>query len=142
MPRYPPGPALTVDAVWIAGGRVLLVRRGAPPFRGRWALPGGFVDACETVEAAVVRELKEETGLVARPIAVLGVYSGPGRDPRRPTATVAFRMRGRVASPRGSDDAADAAWVPLAAARGLAFDHDRIVRDARSRRDGIAHPGR
>jgi len=142
VPRYPPGPALTVDAVWIAGGRVLLVRRGAPPFRGRWALPGGFVDACETVEAAVVRELKEETGLVARPIAVLGVYSGPGRDPRRPTATVAFRMRGRVASPRGSDDAADAAWVPLAAARGLAFDHDRIVRDARSGRDGIVHPGR
>jgi len=124
-------PALTTDAVWIHRGRILLVRRGKPPFRGMWALPGGFVEQQETVEAAVVRELKEETGLVARPWKLVGVYSGPERDPRKPSTSVAFLMRGRVRKPRGGDDAASAEWVLLSAARPLAFDHGRIVRDAR-----------
>lgn len=124
------GPALTVDAVWIRRGRVLLVCRGRPPFRGRWALPGGFVELSETVEQAVVRELKEETGLDARPVAVVGVYSGPDRDPRKPTTTVAFRMSGRGGLPHGADDARAARWVPLAEATHLAFDHDQILRDA------------
>ncbi len=123
-------PALTADAVWIRGDRVLLIRRGRPPFRGRWAFPGGFVEQRETVEAAVMRELREETGLRARPIALVGVYSGPDRDPRKPTTTIAFRMRGPGGLPRGRDDAAEAAWVPIRAARGLAFDHGRILRDA------------
>ncbi len=126
-------PALTVDAVWLRRGKVLLVRRARPPFRHRWALPGGFVELKETVEAAVVRELREETGLVGRPWSLVGVYSGPDRDPRKPTTTVAFLIRGRGGSPVGSDDAQSAAWVPLAEARGLAFDHDRILRDARRR---------
>ncbi|MFZ0699677.1 MAG: NUDIX hydrolase [Thermoplasmata archaeon] len=127
----PLGPALTADAVWIQGDRILLVRRGRPPFQGKWALPGGFVEMDETVEAAVARELREETGLRARPRAIVGVYSGPDRDPRGSTTTVAFLMVGRPGAPRGGDDAATAAWVPVGQARGLAFDHDRIVRDAR-----------
>jgi 8-oxo-dGTP diphosphatase len=127
----PRGPALTVDAVWIDRGRLLVVRRGRPPFRGRWALPGGFVEPTETVEAAVVRELYEETGLRGRVGGLLGVYSGPDRDPRRPTATVAFLIRGRARLPRAGDDAAGALWLPVGQARSLAFDHDRIVRDAR-----------
>ncbi len=134
MPRYPRGPALTVDAVWLDRGRVLLVRRGRPPFRGRWAFPGGFVAPQETVEQAVARELLEETGLRARPVRLVGVYSGPDRDPRQPTATVAFLMRGRVATPSAGDDAALAAWLPLRDARRLAFDHGRILRDALGRR--------
>jgi 8-oxo-dGTP diphosphatase len=124
-------PALTTDAVWIHRGRVLLVRRGRPPFRGMWALPGGFVELRETVEATVARELKEETGLVARPWKLVGVYSGPDRDPRKPSTSVAFLMRGRAGTPKGGDDAASAAWVLLSEARPLAFDHDRILRDAR-----------
>lgn len=131
MPRHPRGPALTVDAVWIQRGRILLVRRGRSPFRGSWALPGGFVEMAETVEAAVARELREETGLRARPGPIVGVYSGPDRDPRGSTTSVAFLMTGRAGPPRGGDDAASAAWVALGEARGLAFDHDRIVRDAR-----------
>lgn len=130
----PRGPKLTVDAVWIVRGRILLVRRGRPPFRGRWALPGGFVEREETVERAVVRELKEETGLDGRIAALLGVYSGPDRDPRGPTASVVFLLRGRIRPPRGGDDAAEAAWLPLSAAHDLAFDHERIVRDAVRRR--------
>lgn len=124
-------PALTVDAVWIRNGRILLVRRGRPPFRGRWALPGGFVEYRETVEGAVTRELAEETGLRARPARLVGVYSGPDRDPRGPTTSVAFRMSGRGGRPTGADDAAGAEWVPLDRAHNLAFDHDRIVHDAR-----------
>ncbi len=130
MPRYPRGPKLTVDAVWVDRGRLLVVRRGRPPFRGWWALPGGFVEPDESVEQAVVREVFEETGLKGRPGRIVGVYSEPGRDPRGPTATVAFELRGRATSPRGGDDAADARWLPIREAAPLAFDHGRIVRDA------------
>jgi 8-oxo-dGTP diphosphatase len=128
-PRYA-NPALTVDAVAIRGGRVLLVRRARPPFAGMWALPGGFVEQRETVEQALVRELEEETGLVARRIRLLGVYSGPDRDPRKPTTTVAFLVRGLRGRPRSGDDAGDARWVALRKAGPLAFDHDRILTDA------------
>ena len=130
MPRWARGPALTTDAVWIDRGRILLVRRGRPPFRGMWALPGGFVEPNETVEQAVARELQEETGLRGAAGRIVGVYSGPDRDPRRPTTTVAFLIRGRVRPPSAGDDAAGAAWLPVRAARPLAFDHERIVRDA------------
>jgi 8-oxo-dGTP diphosphatase len=124
-------PALTVDAVYLRADRVLLVRRADAPFRGRWALPGGFVNYRETVESAVRRELREETGLVARPRAIVGVYSGPHRDPRGPTASVAFLMSGRGGTPRPADDAGDARWVPMRDAVHLAFDHDRILADGR-----------
>jgi 8-oxo-dGTP diphosphatase len=136
-PRYE-NPALTVDAVWIDRRRVLLVRRARAPFRGRWAFPGGFVELTETVESAVVRELREETGLRARPVGIVGVYSGPDRDLRKPTATVAFLMQGHAAVPRSGDDAAEADWVPLRAAVGLAFDHDQILRDALRLRRSVA----
>jgi len=130
MPHYRRGPALTVDAVWIRRGAVLLVQRRRPPFAGSWALPGGFVEPDETVEEAVERELREETGLTGRANGLVGVYSGPDRDPRKPTATVAIRIRGRAGVPKGGDDAGAAAWVPLGEAHGLAFDHDTILRDA------------
>ncbi|MCI4353695.1 MAG: NUDIX hydrolase [Thermoplasmata archaeon] len=142
MRRRPAGPALTVDAVWLAGDRILLVRRRYAPFRGRWAFPGGFVEPGETVEAAVLRELFEETGLHAGGLRLLGVYSRPGRDPRGPTVTVAFRVRGPPCPPLGSSDAADARWVSLRRARHLAFDHDEILQDAlRTRRRGMGRRG-
>ena len=141
MPRYRLGPALSVDAVWISRGRVLLVRRGRPPYQGRWALPGGFVNPEETVEEAVVRELREETGLRARPTEIVGVYSGPDRDPRKPVTTIAFRMTGKVGIPIGGDDAELARWVPLSEATSLAFDHDQILKDGLLR-DGRARRGR
>ncbi len=123
-------PAVSVDGVWIRGNSVLLVRRRRAPFRGRLALPGGFVEYEETVEAAMAREIREETGLKGRPRGILGVYSGPDRDPRHPTTTIVFAMTGRAGRPRAGDDAADARWVPLSAARGLAFDHDLILAES------------
>jgi 8-oxo-dGTP diphosphatase len=130
VPKHYPGPSLAVDAVWLRAGRVLLVRRGRPPFRGAWALPGGFVEVGETVEAAVARELHEETGLRGQVGEIVGVYSDPKRDPRHHTVSVVFRIRGRGGRPRGGDDAADAAWVPIRPRPTLAFDHGVILRDA------------
>jgi 8-oxo-dGTP diphosphatase len=138
-------PALTVDAVWIRRGKVLLVRRGRPPFVGMWAFPGGFVELRETVEEAVTRELREETGLRGRPRKLLGVYSGPDRDPRGSTTTVAFLMQGRGGRPVGHDDAASAEWVSIPEAHPLAFDHAKILSDAlrlRRRRRPGAFPSR
>jgi 8-oxo-dGTP diphosphatase len=130
MTRRYPGPSLAVDALWLRRGRILLVRRGRPPFRGSWALPGGFVEIGETVETAVLRELREETGLVGRLGALVGVYSDPHRDPRKHTVSVVFRIHGAGGHPRGGDDAAAAEWVPTDPFPSLAFDHGRILRDA------------
>ena len=130
MTRRFPGPSLAVDAVCFRRGRVLLVRRGRPPFRGEWAFPGGFVDVGETVEEAVLRELREETGLRGRVGPLLGVWSHPHRDPRKHTVSVVFRILGATGTPRGGDDAASAEWVPLDPFPKLAFDHGKILRTA------------
>lgn len=131
MAKKPVTPLLTTDcAVFDTRGRVLLIRRGNPPFVGQWALPGGFVDVGETVEAACRRELKEETGVTAEELVLVGVYSDPSRDPRGHTVSIAFATVLSNARPRAGDDAAAAAWVADWQARPLAFDHDTIVRDA------------
>jgi 8-oxo-dGTP diphosphatase len=130
-------PALTVDAVALRGDRVLLIRRGRPPFRGMWAFPGGFVEQREFVERALLRELREETGLTAQEIRLLGVYSGPDRDPRKPTTSVAFLVRGLSGRLRGGDDAGDARWIAVRDASPLAFDHARILADALAARRGV-----
>lgn len=129
-----PGPRLTVDTVILHDGKVLLIRRGNPPFQDHWALPGGFVDVGETVEQAAIRETQEETGLEVRLQRLLGVYSDPARDPRGHTASVVFLAKPRVAHQaaqiQAGDDAAEARWFALDDLPPLAFDHDAIVRDA------------
>jgi 8-oxo-dGTP diphosphatase len=137
----PKTPLLAVDcAVFDAKGRVLLIRRGNPPFKGCFALPGGFVDVGETVEAACLRELEEETGVRARKLQLLGVYSDPGRDPRGHTCSVVFLARVARAAPRAGDDAAAAQWVDDWSKVELAFDHAAILADAaRMLRQGRAN---
>jgi 8-oxo-dGTP diphosphatase len=125
------GPSPTVDVVIaLAGDRVVLVRRKYPP--PGWALPGGFVEEGETLEAAAVREAKEETGLDVTLTDLLYVYSDPRRDPRRHTVAAVFLGRA-AGEPAGGDDAAEArafAWTELPSP--LAFDHAEILRDART----------
>jgi len=124
------GPRLTVDSLTRdAEGRVLLVRRGRPPFEGRWALPGGFVENGETTESACVRETREETGLEVEVEGLAGVYSRPERDPRGHTVSVVYRCRAVEGEPRGADDAAEARWfAPHELAKlAFAFDHAEIV---------------
>ncbi len=124
------GPSPTVDVViTLPGDRVVLVERKYPP--PGWALPGGFVDEGETLEAAALREAREETGLEVELTDLLYVYSDPRRDPRRHTVSAVFLGRAS-GDPAGADDAADArafAWGTLPAR--LAFDHGEILRDAR-----------
>lgn len=130
-------PRLTVDAFVRDGrGRLLLVRRGRPPFRGRWALPGGFCEYGETTEACCARETREETGVTVRVGDLLGVYSDPKRDPRGHTVTVLYAARPVRGEARGSDDAAEARWFAKGELRGLrfAFDHGTIIRQQLARR--------
>jgi 8-oxo-dGTP diphosphatase len=124
-----PRPALTVDAIVITPQhQILLIERRYEPFAGRWALPGGFVDIGETLEAASIRELKEETGLELTAMEQFRVFDAIGRDPRHRTISVVFFAivphRSDVA---GNDDARLAGWFPLTDLPPLAFDHDEII---------------
>lgn len=125
---------LTVDAVVLTrepAPRVLLVRRKHEPFAGCWALPGGFVEMEESLEAAVARELLEETGIGGVGLSQLHTFGNPGRDPRGRTVSVAFLgFLAGAREPRGGSDASEAAWHPAAEPPALAFDHADILRMA------------
>ncbi|MDX2159659.1 MAG: NUDIX hydrolase [Hyphomicrobiaceae bacterium] len=131
-PRAKPvTPLLTTDCVvFDTSGRVLLVRRGSPPFQGQFALPGGFVDVGETVEQACRRELLEETGVKAGKLTLIGIYSDPSRDPRGHTCSAAFVTHVRSPRAKAGDDAAAVEWVEEWRRLDLAFDHKKIIRDA------------
>lgn len=130
-----PRPMLTADCMVVnSREEVLLVRRGNEPFKGCWALPGGFMEMDETIEHCAVRELEEETGIVVsqQDLRLIGVYSAPGRDPRGRTVTAAYFMKieeRRMKNARAGDDAAELRWWPLTALPPLAFDHAEIVSD-------------
>jgi len=124
------GPALTVDGVLIENERILLVRRLKEPFKGMWALPGGFVEVGETVEEAVKREVREETGLEVEVLRLVGVYSDPKRDPRGHVVSVAFLVKRVGGELKAGDDAENVAFHTLERLPPLAFDHGRIVEDA------------
>lgn len=111
-------------------GRVLLIRRKNAPYKGLLALPGGFVEIGETVEAAARRELVEETGVEATKLSLVGVYSDPNRDPRGHTCSVAFLIRVKHDKASAGDDAETVEWVGNLRRVELAFDHRKIVADA------------
>lgn len=137
MPYYEhPRPALTVDIVLLRLSSnheydVLLVQRGGEPFKGSWALPGGFVEEGETLEAAARRELLEETGLDPHWLKQFGTYGDPGRDPRGWVVSVAFAVwvTGSDWVKAGSD-AVQVQWHPNNNLPLLAFDHKTILNDA------------
>lgn len=117
-------------------GCVLLIERGWDPFRGAWALPGGFVDPGETSRAAAARELAEEAGVYADPdeLAQLGAFDRPDRDPRGRYVTVAYHLTVLPGTEvTAGDDAVSAQWWPLDALPPLAFDHADILAAATGR---------
>jgi 8-oxo-dGTP diphosphatase len=127
----PKTPVIAVDALIVDPARgVLLIRRANPPFQGRWALPGGFVEVGETCEAACVREAREETGLEVEPVELVGVYSTPDRDPRGHTVSPVYLCRVVSGVARGGDDASEARWFSDLAGVELAFDHAAVLADA------------
>ncbi len=111
-------------------GRVLLIRRKNDPYRNCYAFPGGFIEVGETAEHCAVRELKEETGIIADELRLIGVYSDPGRDPRHHTITIAYLVSVKGQNPMAGDDAAAAEFKEDATNETLAFDHNLILRDA------------
>ncbi len=130
-------PSLAADCVvFDPAGRLLLIRRKNPPFRGQYALPGGFVDYGERMEEAALRELREETGIEGRIVRLIGVYSRPDRDPRGHCVSAAYLIEAGSHKAVAGDDAAEAEFVSNFRAEKLAFDHDEIVADALAQRDG------
>ncbi|HEY7141082.1 MAG TPA: NUDIX hydrolase [Methylomirabilota bacterium] len=140
MSPPPRGPLPTVDVIAeMPGGGIVLVRRKHPP--PGWALPGGFVEAGESVATAARREFLEETGLAVDLLELFHVYADPARDPRGPTLSTVFIGRA-TGTPAGADDAAEARVFRLDALPApLAFDHALILADYhRYRRDGRRPP--
>lgn len=131
-------PAPTVDIAITDGKRIVVVKRGREPFKGKWVLPGGFIEYGETAEDAAVREAFEETGMKVKLTNILGVYSAPDRDPRGHHMSVVFVATEFSGEPKGGDDAAEATWHDLDSLRTgeLAFDHDMIVDDLKHYLEG------
>ena len=141
--EYPRG-ALTVDCVVFgfdaddADLQVMLIQRNLPPFKGDWALPGGFVHIDETLDAAARRELREETGITNLYLEQLYTFGALGRDPRERVVTVAYYALVRMSDHEvlAATDAADAAWFSVHDVTQLAFDHDEIFTMALDRLRG------
>ena len=106
-------PSVAVDCVVFRDGEILLVRRGGHPFKGKLALPGGFIEEGESAEQAVKRELVEETGLKVKNLKQFGFASTPGRDPRDWNISLVFTAKWLGGEPVGGDDAASAQFVPV-----------------------------
>lgn len=132
-----PHPAVTTDcAIFGFDGtdlKILLIQRGIEPYKGKWALPGGFLKPEESAEVGALRELKEETGLDSAYIEQFNAYSMPDRDPRERVITIAYLALVKIQDVKGGDDADDARWFSVKDVPQLAFDHDVILRDALTR---------
>jgi len=126
-------PFPTVDIIIEVEGGIVLIERKNPPHG--WAIPGGFVDYGETVEAAAVREAKEETSLDVKLTRLLGVYSDPSRDPRSHTISTVY-VAIADGQPVAADDAADAGvFTENTLPENVVFDHREILRDYFKSRD-------
>jgi len=132
-----PRPTVSVDAVVFAffgnKAKLLLIKRGNEPFKGKWALPGGFVDIDEDLEDAVARELAEETGLAGVRLEQMHTFGNVGRDPRGRQITIAFmgiatKGQNKI---KASDDAAEARWFDIEKLpKDMGFDHEKIAKFA------------
>ena len=137
-----PRAALTVDCVVFgldeADLKVLLIQRALDPFKGKWALPGGFVRVDETVDEAARRELEEETGLKNVFLEQLYTFGAVNRDPRERVVSVAYYSLVKLSDhkAKAATDAANAEWFPVSKLPKLAFDHARIVETALERLKG------
>ncbi|AKG90804.1 ADP-ribose pyrophosphatase [Geoglobus ahangari] len=128
---------LTVDAIVPYKGGIVLIKRRNDPYRGYYALPGGIVEYGERVEDAVVREVREETGLECRVRKLVGVYSDPERDPRGHFVSVCFLVEVTGGELKADSDAAEVKVFKLGELPELAFDHEKMIRDAEVVLNGV-----
>lgn len=126
-----PRPAVTVDAVLIGNrNSVLLIERGREPYKGKWALPGGFIELNESLEEACRRELEEETGVRIGELKQFKAFGAVDRDPRHRTISVIFyTFTEDELIARAGDDAAKVQWFPITQLPELAFDHQQIINE-------------
>lgn len=134
-----PHPAVTTDIVIFSvrdnALQVLLIKRGGDPFKGSWALPGGFVRMDESLDECAKRELHEEAGLDGVYLEQLYTFGKIDRDPRERVISVAYftLTPSEHLKPAAGTDAAEVAWFPICELPELAFDHSEIIRVARER---------
>ncbi len=121
-------PLVAVDGLVPHGGKLVAVRRKNDPYRGMPALPGGFIELGERVEEAVVREVREETGLQTRIARLVGVFSDPKRDPRGHVISIAYGLEETGGELRAGGDAAAIILLDPDGTVAMAFDHATIVR--------------
>jgi len=122
-------PSVTADGIVTRGNDILLIRRGKEPFKGAYALPGGFLNYGERLEDCVVREVLEETGVKTSIVDLVGVYSAPDRDPRGHFVTAVFHLQPLSGVAKGGDDASSAEWIPIDRLPKFAFDHGKIIQE-------------
>ena len=123
---------ITVDAIVERDDKILLIKRKNEPFKGCWALPGGFIEYGESTEEAVKREIKEEANLEIKIKKLLGVYSAFGRDPRGHVISICYVAEGRGKESGGSDAWGARFFSPAELKKEkLAFDHAKIIEDYR-----------
>ena len=131
--RYP-HPAVTTDCVVFGidsdDVKILLIRRAGQPYKGFWALPGGFLNPNESADEGALRELMEETGFNPGAIEQFHTFSEPGRDPRERVISIAYLAITRIGEVKGGDDAKEACWFSIRNIPPLAFDHELVLKKA------------
>lgn len=120
-------PSVTADGIAVRGNEIVLIKRAKEPFKGHYALPGGFLNYGETLEHCVVREVLEETGLRTEIVELIGVFSAPERDPRGHFVTAVYHLKPVGGTLKAGDDADAAEWVHIDKLPKFAFDHGKIV---------------
>jgi 8-oxo-dGTP diphosphatase len=131
-------PKLAVDGIILYeknGKKLVAIKRTNPPFKGEYALPGGFVEYGEKVEEALKREMREETGLNVDIIKLVGVYSDPERDPRGHVVSICYLAKGE-GKLKADSDAESVFLFDIEEMPNLAFDHEKMIEDAREDIDG------
>jgi 8-oxo-dGTP diphosphatase len=123
-------PSITTDGIILKDKQILLIKRKNEPFKGKWALPGGFVEYGEKTEGAVIREVSEETGLKTKIRTLAGVYSDPNRDPRGHIITIIYVLDIVKGNVKAGDDASDVKFFDVHQLPALATDHNKIINDA------------
>lgn len=122
---------VAADVIVEDKGKILIIKRGAEPYKGMPSLPGGRHKEGEKIEETAMREIKEETGLDIELTDILGVYSDPNRDPRWHTMSVVFIARVKNGEAKAGDDAASVEWIEANKIEldQLAFDHGKVIKD-------------
>jgi len=123
---------LTVDAIIPYKDGIVLIRRRNDPYKDYYALPGGIVEYGEKVEDALIREVKEETGLDVEIKKIIGVYSDPNRDPRGHFVSICFLAIPTGGKLKAGSDAKDIKIFHLNSLPKLAFDHEKMIKDAKA----------